>query len=310
MEATRLDELDDAGLAVRADALIEQGDPRGELIALSLQPPSPARDRRLASHVRKHARALLGDLASVVLLTEHLVFERDVLVACAITSTPRARLEAVTGHPDLRTVRSIRFRNYSGGAIEPLAKKLPHPAVAFLADGVLARLEEALGLGVIDVFAPLAASDGPLGLRHVHLVRFPFGGDVPASVRGAIAGSRAFPQLRRLGIEDVLPPDWLLEARWFGQIEEVELGIQGPLVGDALVAIERRAPRVRTVVFCPHRVFDGGDRPQWVYTARKRGARFTSIEPTPRGDVGPDHLKKRRRFLAEIPRTLEILGAS
>jgi uncharacterized protein (TIGR02996 family) len=95
---------DDAPRRVYADYLTERGDPRGELIALQLAPPSAVTAKRAASLVRKHGLAWLGPLGAVVDAAS-LELERGFLVratlgtattpfdAWAATLEPRARAE-------------------------------------------------------------------------------------------------------------------------------------------------------------------------------------------------------------------------
>jgi uncharacterized protein (TIGR02996 family) len=60
------DPRDDGARAVLADALVELGDPRGELIALQLAPPTPESTRRANAIIKQHRDALLGVLAPAV----------------------------------------------------------------------------------------------------------------------------------------------------------------------------------------------------------------------------------------------------
>lgn len=63
LAAIRANPDDDAARAVYADFLIEQGDPRGELISLQLNPsPNAAAQKRIAALCRKHEKAWSGAL--------------------------------------------------------------------------------------------------------------------------------------------------------------------------------------------------------------------------------------------------------
>jgi uncharacterized protein (TIGR02996 family) len=310
LRAAVLAARDDEGtLRVWADSLLERGDPRGELIQLQLAPPSPARDKAVASFVRKHGRALLGPLAAVVMVNNHVVFDRGLLAECAIATDARAKVAAVVGHPDWTTVRSIYFRNYSGGAIEPVGAKQPHPAVALLLDATLARLPVALGLGLVDVLAPLCVSGRQLALERVFLMDYDHTGETPAATRRQIVDSQALPSLRHLGMERV-PPAWLLEAAWVSQLDTIELCIPGTMLLEALALVERSAPRVKTLIVRPDCVFTNGyDRPEWLYTFAKDGERFATVEVTTQSRYGgraTPEPRRKKAFLRHVPKSLKI----
>lgn len=297
--AVLADPTDEAALAVWADALLELEDPRGELVALGRQPASPKRDKLIATLVRKHARALLGKLGAIVMLAKHLEYERGLLVGCAIAIDQPSKVKPLIGHPEWRTVRSIYFRNYSGGSLDALTTKRPHPAVALLADPVFAALETVLGIGLCDVFAPLAARATPFPWREVFLVDYEGETSVPEAVRRAVQESRSFPALRRLGVER-MPPEWLLASTWAGQLEEVSSDVNAPEVPLLLARVLRLTPNVQRVVVRPDRVFTNGfDRPEWVYTFEKRDGRFATVRVAARDKPGED--ARRRRFLGALP---------
>ena len=134
---------DDGARAVLADALVELGDPRGELLALQLAPPTPESTRRASAIIKAHRDALLGPLADIVMDG---VFERGFLtrarlkhasgprVANAIAATVGDPLwatvehlegpgdEQVALHPVMRSLRSIAD---SSAPLAVLAQKLP-----------------------------------------------------------------------------------------------------------------------------------------------------------------------------------------
>jgi uncharacterized protein (TIGR02996 family) len=61
------DPTDDSARAVLADALIEAGDPRGELITLQMDPSdSPDKTKRIAKIIKEHRAHLLGSLDGAV----------------------------------------------------------------------------------------------------------------------------------------------------------------------------------------------------------------------------------------------------
>ena len=111
---------DDGPRAVLADALIEAGDPRGELIQLQLlgtrTAPQRAREQALLT---RHAKTWLGPLLRVL---ETYRFERGFLAVVAIRQRKPKAVAALVGHPLWRTVREV-----SGSALIAL-----HPSLRAL----------------------------------------------------------------------------------------------------------------------------------------------------------------------------------
>nr|MDQ3365680.1 hypothetical protein [Myxococcota bacterium] len=96
-----------AARTVLADALLERGDPRGELIALqcSAKPGAAVQARRL---IKAHWTALLGDLA-LVLDPRGTEFHLGMLttVRVGIPRAPAWAFTKVHDHRDLATVRTV-----------------------------------------------------------------------------------------------------------------------------------------------------------------------------------------------------------
>jgi uncharacterized protein (TIGR02996 family) len=94
---------DDDGLRqVFGDALLERGDPRGELIALQLSGKNPARAAKL---LEKHGRAWLGVLADHA-HPRNVKFERGFPIEVVLTSGAR-EAEELAGEPVWATVRRL-----------------------------------------------------------------------------------------------------------------------------------------------------------------------------------------------------------
>ncbi len=98
-----------------ATALLEAGDPRGELISLQLARARVERDGgvvdaklalREAALIRKHAKNWIGKLAAVT-VRDWLVFERGFLVAAAFHSRKSRDADAAVGAPEWSTVRIL-----------------------------------------------------------------------------------------------------------------------------------------------------------------------------------------------------------
>jgi len=148
--------------SVWADALIEQGDPRGELITLQSRAEAgqltPAQDKRMRSLLAKHRGAWLGELAGIVQSREGLVFERGLLGACQIQVKNLAGLDAAIGSPLWSTVRSVHFCDRF--AWDPRI-------VPLLADPAMRSLREVIYVGANQVFARLARNPRPLPLTSI-----------------------------------------------------------------------------------------------------------------------------------------------
>lgn len=97
---------DDAPRLVLADALLERGDPRGELISLQLR-GDPDRDARKRERelLELHGKQWLGELAPIV--QAGFTFERGFLAECRIDNRHLDRVQKLAGHPAWATVRSI-----------------------------------------------------------------------------------------------------------------------------------------------------------------------------------------------------------
>ncbi len=137
---------------VFADRLLEQGDPRGEVIALSERGTlSLSERRRVARLTDKHAAQWLGPLAPLADL-QRTRFEGGFLEELVIAgSAPGDALARFAGAPELATVKSLAVA--PGLRVTALRGFLSHP--------VLARLER-LELGVLDWQALAGFAPGAL----------------------------------------------------------------------------------------------------------------------------------------------------
>jgi uncharacterized protein (TIGR02996 family) len=99
---------DDGPRVVLADALIERGDPRGELITVQLALVKST-DRALKTRERElldaHGKAWLGDLAPILMADVR--FERGFLAACKVDNSQLDRVQKLVGNPAWSTVRSL-----------------------------------------------------------------------------------------------------------------------------------------------------------------------------------------------------------
>lgn len=98
---------DDGPRLVYADALLERGDPRGELIALQCRGELDRDQKRREKELLEvHGKAWLGDLAPIVMGGYR--FERGFLAACRIDNEKVDHVRAVVGNPAWSTVRELR----------------------------------------------------------------------------------------------------------------------------------------------------------------------------------------------------------
>ncbi len=108
LQAVYDDPDDDAPRLVYADALLERGDPRGELITLQCR-LARTPDRELKQREKElldtHGKRWLGALAPVV--KPGYRFERGFLAECRIENRRLDRVRKVAGLPSWATVRSI-----------------------------------------------------------------------------------------------------------------------------------------------------------------------------------------------------------
>jgi uncharacterized protein (TIGR02996 family) len=144
---------DDDARQVYADWLLQQGDPRGELIALQLA-PSPSREsrRRAEALLAAHGKRWLGALAPLVWWSGErgVVWERGfpVELRTAPWSLPEELVRAARGAPEWATVRRLESRGWKqfetlvlgpSGPIRQLANlrelEVDSPALVFMDGG-------------------------------------------------------------------------------------------------------------------------------------------------------------------------------
>lgn len=145
---------------VFADALLERGDARGELIHLqSLAEPRPDQRRRLHGLIRDYGRAWLGRL-SAALKPQGLRFERGVVVAGRLSGYRAIR--ALMGAPEWRTLESLDLRE--------LHRRRPSGTLLadFLASAPLRNLKRLESFPSTEL-ASLRASRVPTNITTLHV---------------------------------------------------------------------------------------------------------------------------------------------
>lgn len=183
---------DDALRAVWGDALLEHGDPLGELISLQLagrdQPLTAAQDKRIRALVSKHRVGWLGKLAPIVQHREGMVFDRGLVSECHIQVKKLAALAAAVGDPGWVAVRRMWFcdRFAWDPRIVPL---LVHP--------IMRSLREVFTIGMDHIFPLLARHHRALPFTSLWLID-DSERDPPQSIRDVTA-TPGLPNLARLG---------------------------------------------------------------------------------------------------------------
>ena len=103
---------DDQALHVLADALMERGEPQGELIRLSLAEPRDA--EAIATHLAEHATGFLGEPQRLNTLTPR--FERGFVSFAQVRFV--ADLEALLERPIARLLREVELNPLAADPIE------------------------------------------------------------------------------------------------------------------------------------------------------------------------------------------------
>ncbi|MFT3694090.1 MAG: hypothetical protein QM831_13180 [Kofleriaceae bacterium] len=122
MKKTVSDE-DDA--IVRADAMSEQGDPRGELVQVQARLAKSPKDKKLRAHEQKLLKdpALIGPLAP---WAKKLTWKLGFVDTAKVDKAKRSELEAIVAHPSMRNVTSLEIEaSFEGvaGVILAMAKQ-------------------------------------------------------------------------------------------------------------------------------------------------------------------------------------------
>jgi len=216
------DPASDGPRLVYADFLQQAGDPRGELIALQLQPAlTRAQDKRVQALVRdkQNLARWLGPLVAVVRAP---VFARGFLHACKV-ELATAKHHALLADPAWATVEQVR-------AIDP----------AVLVSPAMRALRHVVGMPV-EQLVSLVAHPQPLALERISEIPFTtyagreaakLGADNSAAWK-ALATVGALGKLRDVGMlvswdleESMLVPsgvDWLLRSKLGKQLRSLSL---------------------------------------------------------------------------------------
>jgi uncharacterized protein (TIGR02996 family) len=273
--------------AAYADALVEEGDPRGELIALQLAragsgaPPSE-REREL---LQAHRDEWLGALRPFV-SDEDLLFDAGFLLACLVTSDAVA--DAV-GLEEWSTVEAIIARSCPRvhRVDDPPAEIYPH-WLALVRHPVLAGLRALGGIPTWLLAELCDAGERELALEAVSCVvpiqRFHYDNGFDR-----IARCRLLPQLRSLNLSGfrIRPSARFLSdggetTRLLSQLETLELVLHTPgvLAEKDWMELIVRAPALRA--------FRLGHPPRFATLSRDEPGPYTAIRIDLRGPPQSD----------------------
>ncbi len=239
LAAVHADPASDAARLVYADWLTEQGDPRGEFIALQfarlergLDATNAKRERALA---HRHWKAWAGPLAP------HLQrmgtrFERGFLARCALSPLTGPKCAALLGRDEWSTVERLGLSGRFGEK-DDAVRLVTHP--------VMRALRHVAGLDARRM-AELASQATPLALESV---AFEWVADTPTEVARRIAEACALPNVRHLGVcakiwarpfNPVGELRWVFDSPLFARIETLRIAHVGPLPA-LLAALEPKS---------------------------------------------------------------------
>lgn len=253
---------DEAPRQVLADALMEQGDPRGEFIALQLQSPRSQRsERRMQKLLERHRTSFLRGLEPMVLQPNPQSWERGFLTEASLL------LEGLSFDvPDLATLRRVEV--------------LSTPAVPTeLASPHMRSLRE-VTIAPVSAIPVLFAADRPLPLETVGLSG---PGDPrfwPDAMAEVIGAARSLPRLTQLVLHlnrsNVDEAGWIWKMPVLRQLKT--LAFEGSFRGVPLHAV---LPLLRDLPSPPTAVEFRGTG----LSLRLRGAGFrvldVTLEPPP-----------------------------
>ncbi|MDQ3338138.1 MAG: TIGR02996 domain-containing protein [Myxococcota bacterium] len=228
---------------VYADWLQQHEDPRGELIALQLQPSrTPAQDDRIKKLVKTHGKTWLGPLAAVV---SDPVFERGFLAACTVELVSEKHRKELLLHPLWATVKRVMCNERA---------VVESPAMKSLRTVRKLPIEE---------LGDLARRKGPLAIEALEWVR-PFDDEDAHEAWEALCAVGAFTKLRSLGLSLPYSADEYMGIAlegwkpFFGtrlgkQLERLHLGLgrDAPRVADWLGAFAL-SKSLTTLAFTEH----------------------------------------------------------
>ncbi|MCB9674716.1 MAG: TIGR02996 domain-containing protein [Alphaproteobacteria bacterium] len=193
---------DDAPRRVLADWLIEQGDPVGEYIALSLEADLPPEaERRRRSLERTHHDALCEPLGPVLLASDR-TFERGFLSGGAVRFRSARDIE-LGGHPAWATVTSLRWAGHPH--VDPAMRSLRE--VSGFTGEHLRQIAEGTASYPIERMAVALEADGVRAFRACPVERLP-----------------ALRQLALFGSVQLGAMQWLYESPLGKRLTHVDIG--------------------------------------------------------------------------------------
>jgi len=249
---------DDAVRAVLADALLADGDPRGELIALQLDLAIAGRanDRKLDrvdELLRTHGKAWLGEFAAIQYSAR---FTRGFVSELALG---RAYATAIQQHAHAPALGTIEILGGSSGIETAYAQFVTSPMMHALCQ--------------IEVWDPItveALETTPAQLEHVACMSWTRDPFPPALGLRVLAACERISSLRSIGI-DIALFDALAQSPLFGQIDS--LVVSGDL--DAALRLWPRLPPAMSLTIGAHTRLGRTASLHLVRTARGAAATIT-----------------------------------
>ncbi len=283
---------DDGARQVYGDWLLEQEDPRGELIALHYKgvPLSVAEKRRERALLKAHARLWTRPIDDV-LKPGRFNFARGFLDSCSVRfQTERQRTELI-GHSMWRTVREIETTEMAL-LTHPCMRSMRRATLTGAALSVLARREQPV---------PLEAAIGALNLlRDERIVPTRVGARLAEQWADALAIG-ALVHLRAVSVElfpgsdgstsDSAQLDWLTTSPLDQQLEQLEVRTRTPHSISGWIHVMSTHANLRRVLI---RV-----RPDEELFVLEREGALLRLRLQTRGNLfRPDEARRERRFQA------------
>lgn len=223
---------DDAPRAVLADALQLAGDPRGELIALQLAPPTAASEQRIKTLLRKPA-AMCAPAIWKLLSVKSVAFERGFVARGRLSAHTKTAWQEATGAVEWATVHTLDVGSFAGtGHLDRRrGREIRLRALTFLHDPAMRQLRR-VAIRIAEV-AALIEHGVPVPWCHLEIRDRD-----ERRIEALVDGDRVFPAVTHLELEisvDALRT--LLErAAWLRRLSRLTLVGPCGILADAVRA--------------------------------------------------------------------------
>lgn len=189
---------DDAPRVVLADALQLAGDPRGELIALQLAPPTTASERRIKTLLRKPA-AMCAPAIWKLLSVKSVTFERGFIARGRLSAHTKTAWQDATGAVEWATVHTLDLGQFAGtGHLDRRrGREIRRRALSFIHDPAMRHLRRVAIR--IDEAAALIEHGVPVPWCDLEISRG-YGGH-EQRIESLVDGATVFPAVTHLKLE-------------------------------------------------------------------------------------------------------------